>query len=161
VRRWRPDGPAGAAGSNLRIRNRARLGPPLSCGAKSDSRSCAGLQHARARFALSARCDSSRCVLCRSTRQARATCGCQAQKEIAVLRGHSDVVWSAAFSRDGSRIVTASTDKAARIWDAASAHELAVLRGLQQLHGTVFLRLKTVFSRLDHDAHMTLAGGLL
>jgi WD40 repeat protein len=70
-------------------------------------------------------------------------------------------VWSAAFSRDGSRIVTASTDKAARIWDAASAYELAVLRGLQQLHGTVFLRLKTVFSRLDHDAHMTLAGGLL
>jgi WD40 repeat protein len=38
-------------------------------------------------------------------------------------------VWSAAFSRDGLRIVTASTDKTARIWDAASAHELVVLRG--------------------------------
>ena len=36
---------------------------------------------------------------------------------------------SAAFSPDGSRIVTASRDKTARIWDAASAKEIAVLRG--------------------------------
>ena len=36
---------------------------------------------------------------------------------------------SAAFSPDGSRIVTASGDKTARIWDAASAKEIAVLRG--------------------------------
>ena len=38
-------------------------------------------------------------------------------------------VQSAAFSPDGSRIVTASGDKTARIWDAASAKEIAVLRG--------------------------------
>jgi WD40 repeat protein len=38
-------------------------------------------------------------------------------------------VYSAAFSPDGSRIVTASWDKTARIWDAASAKEIAVLRG--------------------------------
>src|SRR5262245_62389935 len=38
-------------------------------------------------------------------------------------------VHSAAFSPDGSRIVTASEDKTARIWDAASAKEIAVLRG--------------------------------
>src|SRR6516162_16684 len=36
---------------------------------------------------------------------------------------------AAAFSPDGSRIVTASGDKTARIWDAASAKEIAVLRG--------------------------------
>jgi dipeptidyl aminopeptidase/acylaminoacyl peptidase len=35
----------------------------------------------------------------------------------------------AAFSPDGSRIVTASYDSTARIWDAASAKEIAVLRG--------------------------------
>ena len=36
---------------------------------------------------------------------------------------------SAAFSPDGSRIVTASDDKTARIWDAATGKEIAVLRG--------------------------------
>src|SRR6516164_3050939 len=48
------------------------------------------------------------------------------------LGGHDYFVLSAAFSPDGSRIVTASGDKTARIWDAASAKEIAVLRG----HGT-------------------------
>src|SRR6516162_3459757 len=45
------------------------------------------------------------------------------------LGGHKREVNSAAFSPDGSRIVTASEDKTARIWDAASAKEIAVLRG--------------------------------
>ena len=36
---------------------------------------------------------------------------------------------SAAFSPDGTRIVTASDDKTARIWDAATGKELTVLRG--------------------------------
>jgi WD40 repeat protein len=45
------------------------------------------------------------------------------------LGGHDDAVNSAAFSPDGSRIVTASDDKTARIWDVASAKEIAVLRG--------------------------------
>ena len=49
----------GRQDSNLCIRNRARLGLPLSCGAKSGSRSCARLQQARTRSALSARHDSS------------------------------------------------------------------------------------------------------
>ena len=38
-------------------------------------------------------------------------------------------VKSAAFNPDGSRIVTASQDKTARVWDAATAKEIAVLRG--------------------------------
>jgi WD40 repeat protein len=38
-------------------------------------------------------------------------------KEIAVLRGHDNLVLSAVFNPDGSRIVTASYDKTARIWD--------------------------------------------
>ena len=46
-----------------------------------------------------------------------------------MLHGHSDSVVSAAFSPDGTRIVTASWDKTARIWDVAAGKEIAVLRG--------------------------------
>ncbi len=47
------------------------------------------------------------------------------------LSGHDGGVWSAAFNSDGSRIVTASNDKTARIWDAASGKQLVILDGHQ------------------------------
>jgi WD40 repeat protein len=63
-------------------------------------------------------------------------------KEIMVLRnpiddaGYSDSglgtianMHSAAFSPDGSRIVTASNDATGRIWDAVTGKEIAVLHG--------------------------------
>ena len=45
------------------------------------------------------------------------------------LGGHDGPVTSAAYSPDRSRIVTASFDKTARIWDAVTGKEIAVLRG--------------------------------
>ena len=44
---------------------------------------------------------------------------------LALLRGHTHNVEGAEFSPDGQRIVTASYDKTARVWNAASGQLLA------------------------------------
>jgi hypothetical protein len=46
-----------------------------------------------------------------------------------ILTGHEDAVLSAQFSPDGSRIVTASGDNTARLWDAATWQCLATFAG--------------------------------
>ena len=46
-----------------------------------------------------------------------------------MLKGHVGIVWSAAFDPDGARVVTASMDKTARIWNAKTGVLLAVLKG--------------------------------
>ena len=48
---------------------------------------------------------------------------------VAKLEGHTHGVWSAAFSPDGQRIVTASEDRTARVWNAASGQLVAKLEG--------------------------------
>jgi|GEM_PF-2286844 len=45
------------------------------------------------------------------------------------LRGHTSEVETVAFSPDGKRIVTGSSDNTARIWNAESGRELQLLRG--------------------------------
>jgi WD40 repeat protein len=52
-----------------------------------------------------------------------------ADPELAVLVGHGDSVTSAAFSPDGTHIVSASRDRSIRIWDARTGVQLAVLLG--------------------------------
>ncbi|HJZ57171.1 MAG TPA: hypothetical protein VKE74_19535, partial [Gemmataceae bacterium] len=49
--------------------------------------------------------------------------------ELLALKGHTKQVWSAAFSPDGTRIVTASHDHTARVWDAKTGAELLALTG--------------------------------
>ncbi|HRE42665.1 MAG TPA: TIR domain-containing protein [Terricaulis sp.] len=51
-----------------------------------------------------------------------------AVREAAVLRGHESEVLSAEFSPDGKRFVTSSNDQTARVWDASTLQEVAVLR---------------------------------
>ena len=43
--------------------------------------------------------------------------------------GHTDVVWNAVFSPDGSRVLTASLDHTARLWDARTGAALETLSG--------------------------------
>jgi len=46
-----------------------------------------------------------------------------------MLQGHNSFVKRAAFSPDGARIVTASADRTARVWDAKSGQVLLKLQG--------------------------------
>jgi TPR repeat protein len=46
-----------------------------------------------------------------------------------VLSGHSQIVSDSAYSPDGTRLVTSSFDKTARIWDAKTGESLLVLAG--------------------------------
>ena len=45
------------------------------------------------------------------------------------LRGHTDSVWSVAFSPDGSRLASASSDQTVRVWETANWRESLTLRG--------------------------------
>ncbi len=46
-----------------------------------------------------------------------------------VFKGHSNAVIGGSFSPDGKRVVTASADRTARLWDAETGNALAVLHG--------------------------------
>jgi WD40 repeat protein len=45
------------------------------------------------------------------------------------LKGHASNVESVAWSPDGKRLATASTDNTAKVWDAATGKELLTLKG--------------------------------
>ncbi len=49
--------------------------------------------------------------------------------QVLALKGHTDHVYTASFSADGSRIVTASWDRTAKVWDAKSGAEVLTLSG--------------------------------
>ncbi len=50
-------------------------------------------------------------------------------RNLATLRGHTDIVYDALFTPDGTRIASASRDNSIRLWDAETYEELLELRG--------------------------------
>jgi WD40 repeat protein len=54
-------------------------------------------------------------------------------EELAVLEGHTDWVWSAAFSPDGERLLTASDDGTARLWPSYLSLESKIAVARQRL----------------------------
>jgi len=62
-----------------------------------------------------------------------------ASRARAVLRGHEDEIWGVAWSPDGQRLATVSSDRTARIWDAASGEERLVLSSChERVHGVAW-----------------------
>ena len=53
-------------------------------------------------------------------------------KGFIVLKGHDADLWWAEFSPNGKSVVTASSDKTARIWDTETGKTLHVLSGHEE-----------------------------
>jgi hypothetical protein len=59
-------------------------------------------------------------------------------REKRIMAGHDGPVWSAVFSADGGRVLTASDDETARVWDLASGKDPIILRHGGLVRSAVF-----------------------
>jgi hypothetical protein len=70
--------------------------------------------------------------------EAQLSRGLHNQTLVEVLQGHRSSVVHAAFSSDGARLVTASSDGTARIWEAATGDLLHILEGHRPVDHAAF-----------------------
>jgi WD40 repeat protein len=74
--------------------------------------------------------------------------------------GKAADVWGVAFSPDGRRIVTGSSDHTARLWDTGSGRELLTLRGYRgQVMGLAFSPDGNRIATASGDGSMCLWNG--
>src|SRR5205814_2361012 len=74
-----------------------------------------------------------------------------------VLRGHTDWVKSAAFNPDGNKVITASDDHTARIWNSSTGQLLHTLSGhTRWINSAAFSPdgNKVVTASADHTARI-------
>jgi eukaryotic-like serine/threonine-protein kinase len=57
---------------------------------------------------------------------------------LATLEGHTDRIWSVAFSPNGRRLASASEDKTIRLWDVAREREPLILHHQERVFGVAF-----------------------
>jgi hypothetical protein len=62
----------------------------------------------------------------------------QRLREVSILDGHADMVFSAVFSPDGGRILTASADKTAQLWTPNGRHLVTLSGHTARVHSAVF-----------------------
>ena len=60
------------------------------------------------------------------------------QNEAFLSRANHDTVQAAVFSPDGLRVLTASRDNTAKLWDAASGRELTAFHRNDMVYSAVF-----------------------
>ncbi len=76
--------------------------------------------------------------------------GLSGPRDRIALDGHTQAVSDIEVSSDGALIVSAGTDRAARVWDAVTGAEIAVLRGhTRALRAAGFGRGRTVVTAAD------------
>ncbi len=60
-------------------------------------------------------------------------------KVLLTLKGHTDYVFEAEFSKDGSRLVTSSDDQTSRIWDTKTGKLVRSLKHTESVYAGVFI----------------------
>ncbi|MCW5809175.1 MAG: WD40 repeat domain-containing protein, partial [Deltaproteobacteria bacterium] len=81
-------------------------------------------------FRMGATDPATRIMLEEATRPTRA--------RVLELRGHTDKLWDVAYSPDGAYLASASSDRTARVWDAATGRTLFVVRHSERVGHLAF-----------------------